>query len=86
MYGVAFVDWIDTVIYSGTGKSFYCIIADYGENMVLQEHMEQYECCIFRNIIKSRYCLNSFVLKIERMVLLEQGEQLEHKLKRYISL
>ena len=66
--------------------SFYYINAHYGENMVLQEHMEQYECCIFRNIIKSRYCLNSFVLKIEQMVLLEQGEQLEHKLKRYISL
>ena len=42
---------------------FYCIKAPYGENMVLQEHMEQYECCIFRNIIISRYCLNSFVLK-----------------------
>ena len=73
-------------IFKAKEISFYCIKAHYGENMVLQEHMEQYECCIFRNIIKSRYCLNSFVLKIEQMVLQEQGEQLEHKIKRYISL
>ena len=50
-------------------RSFYYIKAHHGENMLLEEPMEHYECCILKNIIKSRHCLNSFAIKIEQMVL-----------------